>query len=499
MRPKIAPKQLNEIATGFNLANYSEASDSAANEVFISGITHNSKEVLPGDIFVALPGANYHGQQFIPQALINGAVAIATDQVGLESAMATGLPVITLTTPRVDMAILAARVYDHPEKKLTLVGVTGTNGKTSVTHILQSIFSQFGFKVGVIGTVGTYLDGQHLSGVRTTPESTDLYAILALMAQQEITHVFMEVSSHALAQDRVHGLQFTKAIFTNLSQDHLDFHGTMENYFAAKAKLFTPEFAKSAVICIEDSWGEKLVGQTSIPKTTVSQNKQSDKADWAISDLRLAVTQTDFVLSHQHQDFSCSLPMIGAFNATNAAVAVVVATELGLDPQLVCRQLTQVAAVPGRSQLVTHNSPGTAIVDYAHTPEAVEKVLATLREVCAGQLITVIGCGGDRDATKRPIMGKVAAEISDVVIVTDDNPRSEDPAKIRAAVLAGINAENTEVLEIGDRRQAIKQALAKASHADIVAVLGKGHEQGQEIAGQIFPFDDVQVIQQEAN
>ena len=494
MRPKIAPKTLNEIAIGFGLA-----SNPTDHEVLIPGITHNSKEVEPGDIFVALPGANHHGQQFIPQAITNGAVAIATDQVGLASALATGLPVITVNNPRMDMAVLAARVYDHPEKKLTLVGVTGTNGKTSVTHILQSIFSQFGFKVGVIGTVGTYIAGQHLSGVRTTPESTDLYAILALMVQQDITHVFMEVSSHALAQDRVHGLQFSKAIFTNLSQDHLDFHGTMENYFAAKAKLFTPEFAQSAVICVEDSWGQKLVTQTSIPKTTVGLRQAALKSDWAISDLRLSVTQTEFVLSHENQDYPCSIPMIGAFNATNAAVAMVVATELGLDVGLVSRQLAQVSAVPGRSQLVIHNSPGTAIVDYAHTPEAVEKVLATLREVCAGQLITVIGCGGDRDATKRPLMGKVAAEISDVVIVTDDNPRSEDPAKIRAAVLAGITAKNTEVIEVGDRRKAIKQALAKASHADIVAVLGKGHEQGQEIAGQIFPFDDVQVIQQEAN
>lgn len=493
MRPKTSPKQLNQIATGFKLT-----SESKLDSVLISGITHNSKEVLSGDIFVALPGANHHGEQFIPQALTNGAVAIATDETGFASAISTGLPVIKLDSPRKDMATLAARVYDHPEEKLTLVGVTGTNGKTSVTHILQSIFSQFGFKVGVIGTVGTYLAGQHLSGVRTTPESTDLYAILALMAEQEITHVFMEVSSHALAQDRVQGLKFAKAIFTNLSQDHLDFHGTMENYFAAKAKLFTPDFANSAIICTEDSWGQKLALETKISNTTVGI-QSTQNPDWLISDLRLTVTQTNFILRHEHQDFACSLPMIGAFNATNAAVAVVAASELGLDPNLVTKQLVQIAAVPGRSQLVTHNSPGTAIVDYAHTPEAVEKVLTTLREVCAGQLITVIGCGGDRDAIKRPIMGKVAAEISDVIIVTDDNPRSENPAKIRAAVLAGITDQDIEVLEIGDRREAIKQALAKASHADIVAVLGKGHEQGQEVAGQVFPFDDVQVIQQEAN
>ena len=487
MRPITTPKSLTTIAAGFGLINANDQTE-------ITGITHDSRAVLPGDIYVALPGANHHGIEFAQQALTSGAVAIASDEFGLTQLVDQEIPKIKLTNPRAEMATLAARVYDHPQEKLTLVGVTGTNGKTSVTHMLQSVFTNFGFKVGVIGTVGTYLAGKHLPGVRTTPESTDLYAILAMMVQDEITHVFMEVSSHALEMDRVAGLTFAEAVFTNLSQDHLDFHGSMENYFAAKAKLFTDSYTKHAVICTFDNWGTRLAEMAKVPKTTVGPD-----SDWQISDLHLSVSATEFNLNHELISMPCSIPMIGHFNAANAAVTVAVAAALGLDPQLVARDLTNIDSVPGRSQVVTHNSPGTAIVDYAHTPEAVEKVLITLREVCAGQLITVLGCGGDRDRAKRPIMGAIAAKISDVVIITDDNPRSEDPAQIRREVLGGIAPDlPTEIMEIGDRRAAIKAALAKASHADVIAVLGKGHEQGQEIAGKIFPFDDVQVIQIEA-
>ncbi|MEY4493174.1 MAG: hypothetical protein RL355_523 [Actinomycetota bacterium] len=485
MRPTTSPTALTTIAAGFKFTEVNP-------QVAVTGITHNSREVLPGDIYVALAGANHHGIEFVNQAIENGAVAIATDSDGLKQ-LPSGISEIELVNPRVDMATLAARVYQYPQKKLTIVGVTGTNGKTSVTHILQSLFTNFGYKVGVIGTVGTYIDGKHIPGARTTPESTDLYSILAQMVETGVTHVFMEVSSHALELHRVSGLEFENVIFTNLSQDHLDFHGTMENYFAAKAKLFTKEFAKSGVICVEDSWGQKLADQVLIPVTTVGPN-----SDWQVENLRLSVSKTTFSLRHNNFSMQCELPMIGAFNATNAAIAIAVSAKLGLDPQLVTRDLVNVHPVPGRSQIVTHNSQGTAIVDYAHTPEAVEKVLTTLREVCDGQLITVLGCGGDRDALKRPLMGKIAAEISDVVIVTDDNPRSEDPASIRAQVKAGIVETEVKVFEIGDRREAINKALTLASNNDVVAVLGKGHEQGQEIAGQVHPFDDVKVIQAEA-
>lgn len=485
MRPKIKARPIADVTSGFEISITQPS-------LAVSGITHNSKEVQAGDIYVALKGSNYHGIDFADQAIASGAVAIASDDEGLKK-LTSKISTIKLNSPRADMAVLAARVYDHPEEKLTLVGVTGTNGKTSVTHILQSLFTNFGYQVGVIGTLGTYINNQHLPLSRTTPESTDLYALLAIMVEEKITHVFMEVSSHALEMHRVDGLFFSEVVFTNLSQDHLDFHGSMENYFAAKARLFTSKFANRAVICIQDSWGKKLVSQTEIPLTTVGEN-----ADWEVSNLRLTVTNSEFNLIHNESVFNCVIPMIGAFNAVNAAVAVAVSAQLGLDPKLITRDLINVHPVPGRSQIVTHNSPGTAIVDYAHTPEAVEKILTTLHELCDGQLITVLGCGGDRDATKRPLMGEIAARISDVLIITDDNPRSEKPEVIRAAIKSGIDVDDTKVLEIADRKLAIKKALEIASNSDVIAVLGKGHEHGQEINGKIFPFNDADVIQEVA-
>ncbi len=285
MRPAVKQQNLTKVADGFNLLNLKS-------DLLITGITHNSREVQPGDIYVALKGSNFHGIEFLAEAISRGAVAVATDHLGLEKLTSTAetadpdidLPVIELPNPRADMALLAARVYGHPEQKLTIVGVTGTNGKTSVTHMLQSVFTTFGYRVGVIGTIGTYVAGEHLPGVRTTPESTDLFAILAKMVEAQITHVFMEVSSHALELNRVDGIIFDQAVFTNLSQDHLDFHGTMDNYFSAKAKLFTVERARHAVICIDDTWGKKLAENSSIPVRTVG-----DQGDWNISDLRLSV------------------------------------------------------------------------------------------------------------------------------------------------------------------------------------------------------------------
>lgn len=483
MRNQTSPKSLTELSQG--LAVIGDAQ--------ITGITHDSRQVQPGDLYVALPGRNHHGIEFLAEVIKRGAVAVATDSHGI--AVVTGeLPTIELLDPRADMAKLASAIFDQPQTKLKLVGVTGTNGKTSITHMLKSLFTSHGYRVGVIGTVGTYIASEHIYGARTTPESTDLYALLAKMVDAEISHVFMEVSSHALEMHRVSGLVFDEVVFTNLSQDHLDFHGSMENYFAAKAKLFTKDFAKHATICIEDSWGARLANQSQIPVATVGA-----QGDWSVTEVELSVGKTAFKLSHNQSSFNCEVPMIGEFNAINAAVTIAVATSLGLVVDEVTAELKTMHAVPGRSQIVEHATAGTAIVDYAHTPEAVEKTLNSLREVCQGQLIVVLGCGGDRDKTKRPLMGAVAAQLADVVIVTDDNPRTEDPAKIRAEVLAGIKPEHAIVTEIGDRRQAIHAALAQASFADVVAVLGKGHEEGQEINGQVHPFNDVTVISEEAH
>lgn len=486
-RPKTDGSALSQ------LANLVSGSHTGAATVL--GITHDSKSVHPGDLYVALLGAKNHGIDFIDEAISNGAVAVASDSHGVSIAKQKGIPVIELSNARKDMAKLAAEVYGHPEKKLELVGVTGTNGKTTTTQILRSIFLDAKKQVGVIGTLGTYLNEEHMPGARTTPESTDLYATLAVMAERGITHVFMEVSSHALALNRVSGIKFDIAIFTNLSQDHLDFHGTMDNYFAAKALLFTPEFSKQAIICTDDDWGVKLAAQTKIPVITIGAN-----GDWKTTQATSnADGMTTQKIEFQNADpISISVNMLGTYNATNAACALAASQILGLSLEAGLESLKNVRSIPGRLEKVSIESPGTVIVDYAHTPDAVATVLTVIKDANPKRIITVIGCGGDRDPLKRPLMGKVAAQLSDIVIVTDDNPRSEDSAAIRKAVINGTTDCPAQVFEIGDRRSAISKALQLAEFDDVIAVLGKGHESGQEIAGKVFPFDDRVVVNEES-
>ena len=487
MRPKTVGSQLSQLAT--------LVSGASSGDVTVYGITHDSRSVQPGDLYVALLGANSHGIDFVEEAIANGAVAIASDSRGAAVSIQKGIPAIELSNAREDMAKLAAEVYGHPETKLSITGVTGTNGKTTTTHILRSVFLDAGKRVGVIGTLGTYLDDDHLPGARTTPESTELYATLALMVERGITHVFMEVSSHALALKRVSGIKFDVAVFTNLTQDHLDFHGSMENYFAAKALLFTPEYSNQAVICIDDTWGTKLAAQVAIPVVTIGAN-----GDWKTSQ---ANSSSDGMTTQQVEiqnsdSISISVNMLGAYNATNAACALAASQILGLPMATSLESLRSIRSIPGRLEKVSIDSPGTAIVDYAHTPDAVATVLTVIKDANPKRIITVIGCGGDRDSLKRPLMGKVAAQLSDIVFITDDNPRSEDPAVIRKSVFDGTKGCPAQVFEVGDRRAAISKALKLSEPGDVVAVLGKGHETGQEIAGEVFPFDDRAVVSEES-
>jgi UDP-N-acetylmuramoyl-L-alanyl-D-glutamate--2,6-diaminopimelate ligase len=339
------------------------------------------------------------------------------------------------------------------------------------------------------------LGEENLPGARTTPESTDLYATLAVMAERGITHVFMEVSSHALALNRVSGIKFDVAIFTNLTQDHLDFHGSMENYFAAKALLFTPEFSKQAIICIDDDWGIKLADQVKIPALTIGANgvwktTKANSSPDGITTQQINIANSDSI--------SLAVNMLGSYNAINAACALAASKILGLSVSASLESLKSIRSIPGRLERVSIDSPGTAIVDYAHTPDAVATVLTVIKDANPKRIITVIGCGGDRDSLKRPLMGKVAAQLSDIVIVTDDNPRSEDPATIRKSVLDGAKDGPAQVFDIGDRREAISQALKLSQHGDVVAVLGKGHETSQEISGRVFTFDDRLVVSEES-
>ena len=462
-------------------------------DVEITGITHDSSQVQPGDLFVAIPGMAKHGIEFLDQAISRGAVAVASDPQALALRDDQKLPRIEFTKPRSQMALAASIVFGHPERKLKVIGVTGTNGKTTVTHMIKSILSDAGYRVGLIGTLGTFINDELIQSVRTTPESSDLYALFAKMVETEIEVVVMEVSSHALELQRVEGLIFEVAVFTNLSQDHLDFHQDMDSYFAAKSKLFSKEKSKFAVIYTDDLWGNRLAGGLQIAHQTVGQ---TGSPDFSVSQINSSDARTNFKLKFAQKEFASELNRLGQFNVINAVEALAVAMRLGVSLEAALASMPSLAQVPGRLEMLQLDSGAVGIVDYAHTPDAVEKVLTELRQSSKGRIITVLGCGGDRDKSKRPQMGKIASELSDVYIVTDDNPRSESAEAIRKEVLAGTNPINTE--EISDRRLAIRRAIELSSQGDFVVVLGKGHESGQEISGTVHPFDDREVILEES-
>ncbi len=460
-------------------------------EVHVTGITHDSRAVQPGDLYVAIPGFTRHGIEFVDEAIARGAVAVASDASGID-ALTVDFPSIAMHAPRFDMALAAAEVYGHPERALTMIGVTGTNGKTTVTHLIRSLLLDSGKSVGLIGTVGTFINEEEIESIRTTPESPDLFALLAVMRERGVEFVAMEVSSHALALGRVAGIVFDEVLFTNLSQDHLDFHETLENYFAAKATLFAEQTARHAIVCIGDEWGASLASGINYPHVTVGA-----RADVSVEDVVLVGDHTSFTLSTLGSaPIECEVPLLGAFNAMNAAMALSYVASIGIEMPAAVAALKNARQIPGRFELIVSPTGARIVVDYAHTPDAVEKVLQVLRATQPTRIITVLGCGGDRDSAKRSVMGKVASEGSDVVFVTDDNPRSEDPATIRAAVMSGVDRLRAEVHEIGDRRSAITQAIALAGPNEVVAILGKGHEVGQEIAGTIAPFDDRQVVRE---
>ncbi len=463
--------------------------------VRVTGITLDSRSVRPSDLFAALPGARVHGVNFAGQAWSQGATAFFTDEWG--AAQLEGQPCIIASRPRDLLGVLSATMYGDPGRDLTLVGVTGTNGKTTVTHLVFSGLMAAGMSAGLIGTTGVYINGQHLPANRTTPEAPDLHRVLADMRDRGVRAVSMEVSSHALTLGRVDGLRFDIAVFTNLSQDHLDFHGSMEDYFQAKASLFEARRCARAVVCIDDEWGQRLARECTVPLTTVavladaSMKSEADVVCTAMEDLGNG-SQVVYVRASDGDEHAVEVSLPGRFNAVNAVVAWTVLRLLSVGADDIAVGLRSVR-VPGRMEIVTTPFSATVIVDYAHSPDAVERVIESVST--PGRRIVVLGCGGDRDREKRPHMGRIAAALSDVLIVTDDNPRGEDASAIRAAMMSGVETQHrARVLEVADRREAIERALAMATGDDTVLVLGKGHETGQEIAGITYPFDDKDVI-----
>ena len=385
---------------------------------------------------------------------------------------------------------LAARLYGQPATALTLMAVTGTQGKTTTTRLLEGALTTAGVGAAVIGTVGTRIAGQDVKTSLTTPEAPDLHALFAVMLEQGVQACAMEVSSHALVMGRVAGVVFDVAAFLNLGRDHLDFHTDVEDYFGAKASLFTPERTRRGLTNVDDAHGRRLLDEATVPMVTFSPSGQA--ADWRAEDVELAPEGSTFtVVTPTGERLAAGVPLTGEFNVANALCAIALAGEAGLDPRLVADGIAHGGGVPGRLERVDAGQDFLAIVDYAHKPDAVEAALAALRPLTAGRLVLVIGAGGDRDTGKRPVMGEIGARLADVLVVTDDNPRTEEPGAIRAALLAGTDGvQGAEVLEVGDRRAAIRRAVAMARSGDTVLIAGKGHETGQEIQGTVHPFDD---------
>jgi UDP-N-acetylmuramoyl-L-alanyl-D-glutamate--2,6-diaminopimelate ligase len=462
----------------------------------VRGVSLSSGDVVAGDLYAALPGANAHGAWFARDAVRAGAVAVLTDAAGAQllDEAGTSVPRLVVQQPRAVVGRLAAAVYGTTDLPVRMVGITGTNGKTTTAYLVSSALEALGHSTGLIGTVETRIGPDRVRSARTTPEATVLHALLAVMAERGVDTCVMEVSSHALAQHRVDGVVYEVALFTNLSQDHLDFHPTMRDYFLTKASLFTPERARQGVVCVDDEWGVELAALASVPVVTVSATGHP-------ADYRVDVDAADpaaFTVDGPGVRLALRSALPGAFNVVNTAMAALALLCLGTDQADVERALAADPHVPGRMERVTVEGSDDlplVVVDYAHTPDAVAAALRALRPATTGRLVVVLGAGGDRDRGKRAAMGRAAAEHADEVFVTDDNPRSEDPAAIRAAILEGARSAGTPAVlhDVAGRGSAIRAAVARghaAGPGSVVAVVGKGHETGQEVAGTVHPFDD---------
>jgi UDP-N-acetylmuramoyl-L-alanyl-D-glutamate--2,6-diaminopimelate ligase len=456
--------------------------------VMVTGITHSTDSVRGGDLYAALPGTRVHGAQFAARAAEAGAVAVLTDPAG---ALLVGdaLPVLVVPDPRAILGLASSKVYGEPTAKLTLIGITGTAGKTSTAYLVEAGLRAAGRSAGLIGTVETRLGELVVDSARTTPEATDLHALFAAALEQGVDSVAMEVSSHALQLGRVGGVRFAVGGYTNFGLDHLDFHADVEEYFAAKARLFDGR-CDIEIVNLDDP----ALGALVRPGTVTFSASGAMKATWRAVDVRVdGYGQRFTAFGPDGLAVPAGVTLPGRHNVANALLAIAALVAVGVEAGVAADAVAASHGAPGRMERVG-DGPVLGVVDYAHKPDAIVEVLAALRVLAGaqgGRVIAVLGAGGDRDRGKRPLMGAAAARGADVLVVTDDNPRTEDPAAIRAGVLAGAAAERgAEVHEVAGRREAIREAARLARPGDVVAVLGKGHERGQDIGGEVRPFDD---------
>ncbi len=458
-------------------------------DINIKDIVYDSRQTRPGSLFVAIPGTQVDGHKFIDQALDKGAVAAVVERARPD--LAGSLAQLEVPNARKALAQVSDIFFGQPSRKLSLVGVTGTNGKTTIAYLMESIFKHAGFKTGLIGTIEYKIDNKCYHAERTTPESLDLQRILAQMVSDGVQIAIMEVSSHALHLARVDQCRFAGRVFTNLSRDHLDFHSNIENYFLSKARLFTdPTFGSGVrIINTDDVFGRRLVDMCDKDDTVTFGERD---ADYQLAQVKSSAVETSFTLNSSAASLAVKSRMVGDFNIVNLALAGVSAFELGASEKSVAEGIWDVAGVPGRFEKIVCGQNFQVFVDYAHTPDGLEKVLSTAKNLTGTKrLITVFGCGGDRDRGKRPEMGAIAARLSDIAIVTSDNPRSEEPEEIIRDITRGIPEEAAVELNVEvEREKAIKMAIKAAQKGDVIVIAGKGHEDYQILGDKVISFDD---------
>ncbi len=451
----------------------------------VAEVAHRASDVVPSGLFFCVPGSRVDGHDFAADAAAAGAAVLIVER---------WLPVegptqVLVRSVREAMGPIAAAFFGTPADRMTMVGVTGTNGKTTTTYLMESVFSAAGVAPGLIGTTGARIDGEPVPFSRTTPEAPDLHRLLAQMAARGVRAVAMEVSSHGLDQFRVGGVRYRCAVFTNLTQDHLDYHSSMEEYFAAKARLFAPAMADVAVVNIDSAEGRRLL-TTGLPTVSYGLEREADVR-------AVDVETTDRGLAFRIGDVEVRSRLRGLFNVYNCLATVATARSLDIEDAVTVRGIADLVGVPGRVEPVEEGQEFLVMVDYAHTPDSMENVLQAARPLAAGRLIVVFGCGGDRDRGKRPLMGKAATSLADLSVITSDNPRSEDPLAIIADIEPGAKEGGGEYRIEPDRRTAIRAAVRGARVGDVVVIAGKGHESGQEFLDHVVPFDDRTVAGEE--
>ena len=448
----------------------------------ITEICYDSRKVTGGSLFVAISGFAADGNRFIPMAMEKGAAVVVTAKRPQQP-----VPYVLVESDRLALAKISCNFYHHPAKAMTMIGITGTNGKTSSTLLLKQVLEQvLGVKVGLVGTMANLIGEEVIPTERTTPESLELQQLFARMQAAGCSHVVMEVSSHALALERVGGIHFDVAAFTNLTEDHLDFHKTMDEYCAAKAQLFCR--CDRAVVNRDDAYAERILEAAECPVLTTSVHGM---ADLRAEKVQLHAEGVEFTALTAQEQAKVSLPIPGRFTVANALTVLGIARQLGISLTDCAEALAKCQGVKGRVEVVpTPGKPYSILIDYAHTPDGLENVLRSVRDFCKGRLICVFGCGGDRDPMKRPIMGSIGVRLSDLAVVTSDNPRTEDPMAIIEDILKGINPEDGEYIVIEDRRKAIQYAMDIGKKDDIIVLAGKGHETYQDIGGHKYHLDE---------